>query len=374
MARRHGQRERLALAAAIAIAVGLHAGLLHLLARLIRPERRAAPPLVVSLVGPRSAPAAPPAPPAAPSQGVPAPPPAPAVRTPAPSRPRPGIPAGATTRKERAATGGGDPGPGLTLGPGALLGGPRPPRADLTLRLGTGPGEVQGPGGGAAGVGGGGGADPARAEVEQRLRTLTEELHASYSAETPDAYWSPMRERMVARFVPSWDIFDGPGAALGHSLAEAWSGYVDEATRYTRADTAGGEELRGLGPDLRRELKSPVGEGNPFHRDLVVLVRVLQRRDGSVEQVELVRSSGFRSLDRQALEAARAAAEAEHAPTPAQGRRTLWSFEARYEVEPPVPVVGCPLDVLWTGKLGECSYPLKRSASAQVHLRAVDGG
>jgi TonB family protein len=210
--------------------------------------------------------------------------------------------------------------------------------------------------------------------VEQRLRTLTEELHASYSAETPDAYWSPMRERMVARFVPSWEIFDGPGAALGHSLAEAWSGYVDEATRYTRADTAGGEELRGLGPDLRRELKAPVGEGNPFHRDLVVLVRVLQRRDGSVEQVELVRSSGFRILDRQALEAARAAAEAERAPTPAQGRRTLWSFEARFEVEPPAPVVGCPLDVLWTGKLGDCTYPLKRSASAQVHLRAVDGG
>jgi TonB family protein len=373
MARTHGQGERRALAAAIAIAVGLHAGLLLLVARLIRPERRAAAPLAVSLVGPRPAPVAPPAPPTAPAGRAHPVAPSPPARTPAPTRPPPDVP-GAATRPERAATGASDPGPGLTLGPGALLGGPRPPRADLTLRLGTGPGAGTGPGGGAADPRGAGGADPARAEVEQRLRTLTEELHASYRAETPDAYWSPMRERMVARFVPSWEIFDGPGAAFGHSLAEAWSGYVDEATRYTRADTAGGEELRGLGPDLRREPKAPVGEGNPFHRDLVVLVRVLQRRDGSVEQVELVRSSGFRSLDRQALEAARAAAEAERAPTPAQGRRTLWSFEARFEVEPPAPVVGCPLDVLWTGKLGDCSYPLKRSASAQVHLRAVDGG
>jgi outer membrane biosynthesis protein TonB len=232
------------------------------------------------------------------------------------------------------------------------------------------------------GVGAGVGPGPERGEVDtaaqpreaqQRVQAMLDEARAAYQAQMPDAYWIPVRDGMAERFVPTWTVFDAQGSSRATSIGKVLSGYLDTAGRYGRAETAGGRRRAAPGSAPGGEVDAPLDDGNPFFRELVVLVRVVQRLDGALERVELVQSCGYRELDRMALDAARAAVEGHAATaTPPQGRRTLWAFKAHYEVIPPAPVVGCPLDAIWTADFSRCAWPLKRSATARVELRGID--
>lgn len=200
-----------------------------------------------------------------------------------------------------------------------------------------------------------------REVVQRRVGHILADAKAATQAEVPDGYWSFVRDRMAGRFVPVWSVFDGAKNGVGSGgtgLGTVLPGYLEAAQQY-------GSGARPAGPAFY--------DGNPFHLELIALVRVTQRADGSAEGVELVQSSGYRDLDRKAVEAARSAIEdSELGPTPPQGRRTLWAFVARYEVVPPAPGFGCPLDAVWTAHFDKCAWPLKRSATSKVELRGID--
>jgi hypothetical protein len=113
-------------------------------------------------------------------------------------------------------------------------------------------------------------------------------------------------------------------------------------------------------------------ENRLFISELRVQVELSQAGDGSVISYRLARSSGNGVYD--ALVLARFAslasgdAAALGAPPP-QGRRTRWAISTRFEMVPPVPVVGCGFDANF--HLSGCFYPLKRFTRTRVDLERL---
>jgi len=201
-----------------------------------------------------------------------------------------------------------------------------------------------------------------------------------------------MGRALEKSFRPGWQVLEeGPkqDALASSGLGRTVSGYLRVAERYGKSDRlsdedgAMGDRTGEAGKVVDRLVSaggSSDGAGaaaermeNPFQRVLVATVRVVQAVDGSVERVELAGSSGFGSLDRAALAAARSSA-ASLPPGAAsdRARSTTWAFLARFEVLPPAPFLACPLDALLEGEAGRCAYPLKKTVSARVELRAIE--
>ncbi|HET8539773.1 MAG TPA: TonB C-terminal domain-containing protein, partial [Anaeromyxobacter sp.] len=137
-------------------------------------------------------------------------------------------------------------------------------------------------------------------------------------------------------------------------------------------------ELSGLPPgpardaleqaETRRQLEDAWSEGH------VALVRVVQARDGRLRSMELVSPSLDAALDREALAAVPGAVA--RLPPPAEvlaGREelaTLWAFEVRVSIAPPIPVLGIEFDEVLAHL--DVRVPLDRRIWKRVRLVAID--
>jgi TonB family protein len=119
---------------------------------------------------------------------------------------------------------------------------------------------------------------------------------------------------------------------------------------------------------------SPILAAEARHRNFAT-VRIVQRGDGRLVGVELVRSSSDSAVDAQALRDLRAAAERLPAPTPGalRGRTlviSLWEFELEVSISPPLPLVAVQFDEV-LGIL-DARLPLDRRIHKLVRLISVD--
>jgi hypothetical protein len=112
---------------------------------------------------------------------------------------------------------------------------------------------------------------------------------------------------------------------------------------------------------------------NPFQRSYLTLVEVAHRDDGSVADIRLRQPCGNGAIDRLALAATRrAVAESDPQAWAGKGRTSVWAFTTVLGIVPPAPALGCPPDVLWTGRFDRCAYPLKKLSEGRVELEALE--
>jgi TonB family protein len=235
-----------------------------------------------------------------------------------------------------------------------------------------------------------------KARVEHRLRVWNEDFQARERArDVRDAYWQKVEDALAKGFKVDWDILDRARARPNSSVGKALEGWQRAAAAYGGSGSPYGDqppakeplnaEVRNLQPQdrgfrgtaletpeaiasLQFLAESALGPDSPFHKRLVVLVRVLQREDGSLERAEIAGSSGNRSYDQAALDRARALA-GDFGPPPPQRRQTLWAFETDFSQFPPFPIVGCALDAAFVPR--ECVYPFKKTVVSRIKLQAV---
>jgi outer membrane biosynthesis protein TonB len=319
----------------------------------------------------------------------PPPPPAP-PSPPSPSPPSPSLPPASSTQEppEVASTSSRSwfEANGLGAAPAARATGP----ADLSARA---PRSL-----GAAAAGAAAGGDPgqpfASAAPAARVGTLLRQASGRARIRTgQDPAWSPLSEKLRAHFQPDWSLLEeGPQpTGIGATgLARTVPEYLKMAERFARSErlsdadgvmgertseagkvvdrlvAAGSQSSTGLGPPVER------GE-NPFQRTYLTLVEVAHRDDGSVADIRLRQQSGNAAVDRLALAATRrAVAESDQAAWAGKARTSVWAFTAILGIVPPVPALGCPPDVLWTGRFDRCAYPLKKLSGSQVELEAIE--
>ena len=269
------------------------------------------------------------------------------------------------------------------LGPAPATGPSGP--ADLTARAPA----ALGLAGGGAGDGSGQDTTTAR-----RVGTLLRQAFGRARIRTGrDPAWSPLSEKLRAHFQPDWSLLEQgpqPRGIAATGLARTIPGYLRMAERFARSErlsdadgvmgertseagkvidriaAAGGQSSTGLGPPPERL-------ENPFQRTWVTLVEVAHRDDGSVADIRLRQPCGNGAIDRLALSATRrAVAESDPAAWAGKARTSVWAFTAVFGVVPPAPVLGCPTDVVWTGRFDRCAYPLKKLSEARVELEAIE--
>lgn len=156
------------------------------------------------------------------------------------------------------------------------------------------------------------------------------------------------------------------GATFVHDLLEAWSAggsqYALTGNPYGEGKMAEGSAVRDANDPLQQRMNARIGgggsalDGDPesdflnkqqaaarlrefadgrFGKGIIALVEIRQQRDGALEGVALVQSSGNRLFDKHVLTTAPLAiARLEAAPGQGQGIhtdgiRTLWAFEGR---------------------------------------------
>jgi hypothetical protein len=195
--------------------------------------------------------------------------------------------------------------------------------------------------------------------VKSRVDGWFAEAKAVDRARAPHPWFEGVRQRLERGFRPEWDLLrvGGPEAASSPAVAEALAAWSERARGY-------GETGR-LGGDLHRNAVT-----DAFDRQLSAAVLVSFGGDGAVLGVELSRSSGVRAYD--ALALARAWALAEEAArlgTPPAAARALYAFDTHFLLTPPVPMAACGFDA--TFRPTGCTWPLKRSVSTAVELRAL---
>jgi hypothetical protein len=253
---------------------------------------------------------------------------------------------------------------------------------------------VRGAGAAAAGLQDSPGLDPshpedrrvAAARAKDRIDGWFQELKATDRAENlPDVYWTGLRDRLEAGLQVAWGVLEqGPdedGVVSGSRVGQALQAWQREAERWARGTDpgppAGDPEVRAL--EAARSLLSAHGLGEPgkparalFLTDLVTQVELEQGADGALSSYRLIHSSGNSAHDALVLARLRALAaeEAERlGPPPEQGRRTRWAVRTRFEMVPPVPIVGCGFDA--TFRITDCFYPLKRTVKSAARLERV---
>ncbi|RMG15281.1 MAG: TonB family protein, partial [Deltaproteobacteria bacterium] len=220
-----------------------------------------------------------------------------------------------------------------------------------------------------------------------------------------DPYFGALRERFGRHFEPDWGTLDP--ALSGKSVVAALTRWAKDwqgtAQRYGEKGTPyfEGEQPSGLGDTLPQ----PYTGGDPtlaqldqMHTvwrdwaagriggiELDALVRVVQAPDGTLLEVEVVRSSGKPRYDQLAVEAVREAL-AEPLVPERQGKGvglggaqivSLWKFRTRFSVVPPaVALPGMAGGIAVTpmagvDETGDLKYPLEPVVKPQVELVAV---
>jgi len=231
--------------------------------------------------------------------------------------------------------------------------------------------------------------------VKRRIEGWFSDEKAKQRAGTGrDSYWQAAEDRLRRGFDPGWDVLEqGPkGARSG--LGVFFDTWRQQAASYGRTGnpfagvpgapgatkplneelTALANEDRGLRggsfsmmPQLFNALVAGGTSGQVGPNNLVALVRITLREDGSLVAVELAGSSGNRVYDRLALAKARSLDMLQLGRTP-PALVTLWAFETDFTQVPPVPIAGCALDDFIPKN---CWVPLQKRVRSRVRLMAI---
>lgn len=226
---------------------------------------------------------------------------------------------------------------------------------------------------------------PREKTPEEKLSGLFADDRAIRRAtEAPDSYWSGLRHKLEDGWTVSRDqLRDGPRTGLGIRVDKALDDYLAEASAYGNTGTPygdgpwvpGGRALsdRGIPVDAKRPPPTldTNGENSTYSTTREALVLVVQGDDGRILDVRLHRSSGHPGYDRAALARAKALADSSLDAPPKDGRTSLWSFDAKLVVTPPLPIAGCAVDAYFIPQ--HCFYPLSERTKQAVRLLAVWG-
>ncbi len=231
------------------------------------------------------------------------------------------------------------------------------------------------------------------ASPEVRLqRLLREDVgRAKVQSGLADPFFLDLGRSILQAWDPERVVTDRglPGylSQLGRSLVDYAAVYVDQAARFGRTGSpfAPGEvplSLAGLAA-VPEGLSTQISDGMTVARALAdqvrtrhaALVRVVQRADGRLVSVELLRSSDDSSVDAQALRDLHEAAAHLPAPTPSAlaGRTvvaSIWEFSLVVSITPPLPMIAVQFDEV-LGLL-DARVPLDRRLFKLVRLVSVE--
>ena len=198
-----------------------------------------------------------------------------------------------------------------------------------------------------------------------------------------------MRGRLEAGLRATWNVLEeGPAEdrrVSGSRLLESLRAWQREAESWARGGGPpanggeGGAKEAGEVRDILSEhaLSEPQAPARELLlTELVTRVEVMVTKGGSISSYRVVESSGNLAHDGMVLSLLRQLAS--EAPGgedrgPSEGGRALWAVRTRFEVMPPLPVVGCAFDA--TFHPAGCFYPLKRTVKSSARLeRILRGG
>jgi hypothetical protein len=234
---------------------------------------------------------------------------------------------------------------------------------------------------------------PPDASPEARLqRLLREDVgRAKVQSGLADPFFLDLGRSMLQAWDPERVVtdrgFSGYLAQLGRSIVDYAAVYVEQAARYGRTGSpfAPGDvplSLAGLAA-VPEGLSTQISDGMTVARALAnqsrarhaSLVRVVQRADGRLVSVELLRSSDDSSVDAQALRDLHEAAAQLPAPTPSAlaGRNRVastWEFSLVVSITPPLPMITVQFDEVLG--LVDARVPLDRRLFKLVRLVSVE--
>jgi hypothetical protein len=235
-----------------------------------------------------------------------------------------------------------------------------------------------------------------KATVSRKVEGWASDTRARGRAQSGrDVYWQSVEDALRRGFDPGWDLLqEGPQEAARSRMGAVLDAWQKSAAAYGKSGSPFGndpdapgaprplqDELatlgnadRGLGSVSLGGGLAPISlspsasaAGKLWSHQLVALVRITQREDGSLFGVELLGTSGSPAYDRLALEQARKLSALKLGP-PKQGRETLWAFETDFTQVPPLPIAGCALDDFIPK---DCFYPLQKRVRSRVRLQAI---
>jgi hypothetical protein len=234
---------------------------------------------------------------------------------------------------------------------------------------------------------------PPGASPEARLeRLLRDDVGRSkVQSGLSDPFFQEFGREILARWTPENVVTErglsGYVKNLGRVLVDYAAVYADQAARYGRTGSpfAPGETPLGIASlapvpegittqisDQMAVVRAMADQSRIRH---AALVRVVQRADGHLVSVELVRPSDDSSVDAQALRDMRDAAARLPAPTPSAlaGRTfvaSIWEFSLVVSITPPLPLIAVQFDEVLG--LVDVRVPLDRRLFKLVRLVSVE--
>jgi TonB C terminal len=234
---------------------------------------------------------------------------------------------------------------------------------------------------------------PGDPSPEARLQRLFREDLGRQKVQSglADPSFNDLGKALVAAWTPETVVndrgFSGYLKHLGQGLAEYAGTWLRQAGQYGRTGSpfAPGEIPPGLGSlaAVPESLATQISDQMAVARAMAeqsrvshaALVRIVQRADGRLVSVELLRPSNDSSVDAQALRDLRAVAATLPPPGPGAlaGRATVastWEFTLVVSITPPIPMIFIRLDEV-LGLL-DARVPLDRRLFKLVRLVSVE--
>ena len=231
--------------------------------------------------------------------------------------------------------------------------------------------------------------DSGTARLQRELRE--EQARVRVKDGLADPFFLDFGRSMLALWDPEKAVADrgitGYAKQLAKSIADYSAVYAEQAATYGRTGSPfpRGEaplSLAGLAPvpegistqisDQMAGMRAIAEQARSRH---AALVRVVQRADGRILALEVLRPSGDPSVDAQALRDLRESAEKLPAPTPSAlaGRArvaSVWEFSLVVSITPPLPMVAVQFDEVLGGI--DARLPLDRRLYKLVRLVSVE--
>jgi hypothetical protein len=234
---------------------------------------------------------------------------------------------------------------------------------------------------------------PGDANPEERLqRLLREDMgRAKVQSGLADPFFLDFGRSVLAAWEPERSVTDrglsGYVNQLGKSIVEYAGIYAERAATYGRTGSPFGPgELplslaglaavpEGLGTRISDQMAAARALSEQSRTRHAALVRVVQRADGRLLSVELLRPSEDSAVDAQALRDLREAAASLPTPTPSAlaGRNrvsSVWEFSLVVSITPPLPMITVQFDEVLG--LVDARVPLDRRLFKLVRLVSVE--
>jgi hypothetical protein len=234
---------------------------------------------------------------------------------------------------------------------------------------------------------------PGDANAEARLQRLFREDMGRAKVESglADPFFLDFGRSVLAAWEPERAVTDrglsGYAKQLVKSIVEYAGIYAEKAATYGRTGSpfAPGElplsltglaaVPEGLGTQISDQMTAARALSEQSRIRHAALVRVVQRADGRLLSVELLRPSEDSSVDAQALRDLREAAASLPTPTPSAlaGRNrvsSVWEFSLVVSITPPLPMITVQFDEVLG--LVDARVPLDRRLFKLVRLVSVE--